>query len=143
MSKRKLIAKCRLIYPKHIFAPDDLLNFIELKGFTRTWDDLNLPDEDLGALQISIMCHPKGHPVIEGTDGLRKMRFATSQGRTGKSGGLRVCYVYFERFYTVLLVLVYPKNVADNLPEAAKKRINQAIQRIERELENCFAVEED
>ena len=113
---------------------EELLYFVELRSFTSAWDELGLPEEELGALQLSIIANPKGGPVIKGTDGLRKMRYAPASGRTGKSGALRVCYVYFERFAIVLLVLVYPKSEQDDLPEAAKKRINQAIKRIEQYL---------
>jgi hypothetical protein len=56
--------------------PDDLLNFVELSSFTRTWDELGLPEEELGELQLRILANPKGHPVLRGTDGLRKMRYA-------------------------------------------------------------------
>lgn len=127
-----------LVNPKHTFEPEDLLNFIELKWFTSEWDDFDFADEELGALQIAIMCDPKRWPVITGTDGLRKMRYSPSSSNQGKSGGLRVCYVYFERYFTVLLVVVYPKTEQDNLPASAKKAINVAIGRIESALKKQF-----
>ncbi|MFV2067957.1 MAG: hypothetical protein ACC645_13370 [Pirellulales bacterium] len=128
----------RLIYPKHVISPHDLLNFIELKWFTRDWDALKLADEELGSLQVAIMCDPKGSPVIQGTSGLRKLRYSPDGWAVGKRGALRICYVYFERFYMVLLAIVYKKGEQDYLPEASKLAINSAISRIEAELEKRF-----
>lgn len=122
---------CTLVYPEHVLEPSDLLHFIELPGFTRVWDDLGYSDDDLHALQVMIMCGPKRHPVIQGTSGLRKMRFARMDSNRGKSSGLRVCYVYFEQYFTVLLAIVYPKSAAVNLTPDQKERVNAAIKRIE------------
>jgi hypothetical protein len=127
-----------LVYPHHQLHPEDLLNFIELKWFTRGWDDLRLPDEELASLQIAIMCNPKGSPVIEGTRGLLKMRYAPKAWDTGKRGALRVCYVHFERFHTVLLAIVYLKGEQDDLSAAAKTAINKAIDRIGKGLQDRF-----
>ncbi len=84
------------------------------------------------------MCNPKGSPVVEGTRGLRKMRYAPTGWDTGKRGALRVCYVYFERFHTVLLAAVYLKGEQDDLSAADKVAINKAIDRIEKGLEVRF-----
>jgi hypothetical protein len=51
----------------------------------------------------------------------------------GKSGGNRVCYVYFEEYSVVLLVLAYPKNEKDDLSDAEKKAIKKLIENIEDE----------
>ena len=130
--------KARLIYPQHVLAPDDLLNFVELKWFSKEWDAFRFNDEELGVLQIEIMIDPKRSPVVKGTDGLRKMRYSPSAWDEGKSGGLRVCYVHFERFYTILLVMVYRKGEMGDIPERAKRAINAAILRIENELSKRY-----
>lgn len=98
------------------FDPKSLLIFTETTWFSRDWTDLGLNDEsDLAALQLSIMLSPAGHPVIRGTGGLRKMRFSPPSWRRGKSSALRVCYSYYQEFGHVLLVVVYPKSVQDDL----------------------------
>ena len=109
-----------------------------MKWFTRGWDDLRLPDEELASLQIAIMCNPNGSPVIEGTRGLRKMRYAPKAWGTGKRGALRICYVYFERFHTVLLAIVYRKGEQDDLSAADKAAINKAIDRIAKAIQDRF-----
>lgn len=123
-----------LVYFQHQANPEDLLNFWELDWFVKSWDDLELTQEDLGALQIAIMVDPTAAPVMQGTKGLRKLRYSPECWNTGKSSALRVCYVYFERYGMVLLALVFKKNELDNLSAAGKKAVNLAIERIERSL---------
>jgi hypothetical protein len=108
---------------------EESLTFIETGVFTASWQRLRLTDDDLSALQSSIMSRPKGQPVIQGTGGLRKIRFAAQGQSRGKSGGFRACYVYFDEFGVVLLVVVYPKNEKDNISAAHKKAIRQLISR--------------
>jgi hypothetical protein len=115
-------------FPKPTLEPADLLHFIELRAFTEAWDHrLALGDDELTALQILIMMQPKGAPVVSGTGGLRKLRFASETTASGKRGGIRVCYVYFEEWRTVLLVTAYAKNRKDDLSAAEKKRIQGII----------------
>lgn len=126
----------KLSYPQHAWNPEDLLDFIELPQFTKRWEKLRLNDEDdLTALQLAIMAGPKAWPVIRGTLGLRKLRFTPEHWKTGKSGGARVLYVYFESFGIVLLCLVYGKDEVETISPAVKKYMNKLIKEVERELE--------
>jgi len=127
-----------LVYYQHQASPEDLLNFWELDWFVDSWEELDLTDEDLGALQIVIMCDPTAAPVMQGTKGLRKLRYSPECWNTGKSSALRVCYVYFEKYGMVLLSLVFPKGDLDNLSAAGKKAVNKAIARIEGSLKKKF-----
>jgi hypothetical protein len=115
-------------------GPEDLLNFIETRVFTREWKNLGLNDDDLFALQIALMGNPKGSPVIAGTGGLRKLRFSPPEWQRGKRGALRVCYVYFEEYGIVLLVVVYAKGEKDSLSAGEKGVIKQMIEGQRREL---------
>jgi len=122
-------------YPQYALKPEDVLDFIELKPFTKRWAALELDDEDdLAALQLFIMAGPKEGKTIGGTHGLRKMRFAPDRWGCGKSGAARVLYVYFEEFGIVLLCLAYGKNEIDNISPAVKKYLNKLIDETEREL---------
>jgi hypothetical protein len=118
---------------RHRIRPEDVVVFVELDGFTDDWRGMKLLDDDLHALQLAIMAKPKGAPVIEGTSRLRKIRYAPLRSGKGKSGGNRVCYVYFEEYSVVLLVLAYPKNEKDDLSDAEKKAIKKLIENIEDE----------
>src|SRR5438132_13767829 len=102
------------------FPPEELLTFIELRPFTRRWQQLGLDDTDLQALQLLIMIRPKAGDVIAGTGGVRKLRFAPPQWRLGKRGALRVCYAYVEQAGTIVLGLVYAKGENDDLSSKEK-----------------------
>jgi len=122
-------------YPQIAPRPEDLLNFVELVPFSRRWKKLGLDDEDdLLALQLLVMANPRAAPVIEGTHGLRKVRFAPPGWGIGKSGATRILYVYFEQFGVVLLCLVYAKGEADDISVAVKSQLNRLIDETEREL---------
>ena len=94
--------------------------FIELTVFSRDRMKLGLTDEDLRALQGAILDGPAAAPVIRGTSGLRKMRFAPPSWRVGKRGALRVCYAWFPRHGMVILARVYAKAEQDDLIAAER-----------------------
>jgi hypothetical protein len=80
------------------------------------------------------MLRPRGGDVIEGTGGLRKLRFAPRESDRGKSGGLRICYAYFEQVATVVLGLVYGKGEKDDLTPEDKAHLRLAVRRVEEAL---------
>jgi hypothetical protein len=87
-------AKITLTYPDHLLDPDHLVTFIEADGFGDDWKQLGLHDKDLWIAQAMIGANPKGPPVIPGTGGLRKLKFAPSS-KTGHREWFRICYAYF------------------------------------------------
>jgi hypothetical protein len=103
------------------------LTFVETSAFSGNWQRLNLTDDDLSALQNAIMARPKNAPAVQGTGGLRKIRFAAQGGGRGKRGGHRACYVYFEDHGLVLLVVVYAKNERDDISPTQRKTIRRLI----------------
>ena len=71
---------------------------------------------------------------MSGTGGLRKLRFAPSRWRRGKSGGLRIGYAQDARLEKVLVLAVYAKNDKSNLTAVERrdiKRILDALWRAE------------
>jgi hypothetical protein len=84
-----------LVHPATI-RPQDFLRFVEIEPFPRLWADTKLQDVDLQILQIAIMAGPHDHPVIPGSNGLRKLRFSSPKGNAGKRGSFRAYYAYFE-----------------------------------------------
>lgn len=99
--------------------------FVQTKEFSHNWDNLGLDDDDLRRLEQELLTNPSGYPVIVGTGGLRKARFAFS-GR-GKRGSVRVCYVDFVMFETIYLITAYSKNEKDNLTMSERNAIRQQI----------------
>src|SRR2546422_11337974 len=97
---------------------EDWASFIEIPYFVNKWQHLGLDDNDLRALQILLTVQPKLAPVMQGTGGLRKLRFARTVGGRGKSGSFRIGYVYFEELGIIGLLAVYAKNDQANLSRA-------------------------
>ena len=114
------------------FDPDDWLHFVQGRTFESSWKQLGLSDDDLRALEMFIMLNPQGPPVISGTGGLRKVRFAPESWNVGKSGAARVCYVYFPEFSMVFLVLAFGKGEKENLTANEKREIKTFIGNLER-----------
>lgn len=99
--------------------------FIELDVFYNQWVRCGLTDDDLALLEEELAKDPKAWPVVSGTGGMRKMRFALPY--SGKSGGIRVCYLDIPTQETIFLLFCYPKNKEENLSSAELKQIQKII----------------
>ena len=108
--------------------------FVELPLFRSKWKDLGLDDRDLRRLQEEMLADPKVGSVMQGTGGIRKMRFAFEH--RGKSGSIRVIYIDFEVYEKIFLITAYPKNEKDNLTPAERNELKQLISILERQLED-------
>lgn len=111
--------------------PEDFCVFVEAAEFRNDWRDLGLTEDDLLELQVEITVAPTRHPVIAGTGGLRKMRFAPRRLKRGKSGAVRVCYAHFPAVNVVLLVIAYAKGEQDTISPAHKVAIRDYLRRQE------------
>ena len=107
--------------------------FIHGKKFDEQWRALGLDDDDLKDLQNILLKNPKIGAVIQGTGRLRKMRYAFKN--RGKSHSARVCYVDFEIYGKIFLVMVFAKNEMENLSQAEKNSIKILIERLEKYFE--------
>lgn len=116
------------------FEPTDWPKFIELPGFTRAWTSLGLSDDDLTALQTAIIIGPNRWPVVPGTGGLRKIRFARPGEGRGKSGAYRACYACFLENGVVVLAMVYGKNEQPDLTTAQRRSIAAILKTIGEQL---------
>ena len=101
-----------------------MVTFIQTKLFTRLADEY-LGDDGLLALQVHLLAQPEIGKVIAGSGGVRKLRWAMP-GR-GKRGSLRVIYFLRMKQEEVWLLTLYAKNVSDNIPAAALKKIKATI----------------
>jgi len=110
------------------------VSFVQLSGFRLSWRRLKLNDDDLRSLEETIQVGPTRPPVIRGTNGLRKVRFASGSSSSGKSGGLRVCYAYFEEFSLVYLCAVYSKSERANLTAAERAEYGRILEEFRRYL---------
>ncbi len=106
---------------------DQLLirSFIELPLFSKRWKSIGLEENDLLNLQIMLLKDPESGPVMEGTGGVRKIRYPYEN--KGKSGSVRVCYVDFEEYGITYLLTAYAKNEKENLTAEEKQAIRKLV----------------
>jgi hypothetical protein len=77
------------------------------------------------AMEAHIAASPMSHPVIAGSGGVRKARWA--RGGKGKSGGVRTIYFYAASNSVVLLIDIYAKNRKETLTDAEKTAIRKVV----------------
>ena len=98
---------------------------IETSVFTRQLRAL-LPDEEYRKLQAALVGKPTLGPLIRGSGGLRKLRWALP-GR-GKRGGVRVIYFWQARQDQLLMLLMYPKSERDDLSPSQLKLLRKLVE---------------
>ena len=99
--------------------------FIETKYFTNKWQSLGFSDSDLVELQNELLDNPKIGTVMQGTGGLRKMRFSFEN--RGKSGSARICYLDIEAREELHLIDGFAKNEKDNLSKTERNAIKKLV----------------
>lgn len=106
--------------------------FVMMPIFDKQWKAMGLTDDDLRLLQEELLKNPKSGAVMQGTGGLRKLRFAFP-GR-GKSGSCRVLYIDFVIDESIYFIFAYLKSEMDNLSREELNNIKKLIEQIERGL---------
>ena len=99
--------------------------FIEVPLFSKRWLEIGLTDDDLLQLQIMLLKDPESGPVIEGTGGIRKVRFPLDN--RGKSGSVRVCYTDFAEYEVTYLITAFTKKDQENLTDDEKKVLRKLV----------------
>ena len=99
--------------------------FIEVPLFTKRWKEIGLDDKDLLALQVMLLKDPASGPIIDGTGGIRKVRFPLEN--RGKRGSVRVCYADFEEFEVTYLITAFEKKEQDNLTNDEKAALKKLV----------------
>ena len=92
-----------------------------------------MSEDDLKNLEKELLDNPKVGDVLQGTGGVRKMRF--SFPHRGKSGSVRVIYVDFEVYERIYLLTAYKKADQENLSKAERNDLKQLVEFLELELE--------
>ena len=102
-----------------------MFSFIETRLFTRLVQEY-LDDDEYCELQKVLMNNPETGTIIPGSGGLRKVRWR-APGR-GKRGGYRVIYYARLKQGVILMLTMYPKNVAENIPAHVLRRIRKEVE---------------
>jgi len=102
-----------------------MLTVIETPTFSRLAADYWTEDER-AEFVTWIAQHPESGNVIPGSGSCRKVRWARKG--MGKRGGVRI--IYFNRLANgeVWLLLIYAKNVRDNIPGQVLRQIKEEIE---------------
>jgi hypothetical protein len=74
-------------------------------------------------MEAAIASGPSAFPVMPGTGGCRKARWA--RGNRGKSAGIRTVFYYFVSGETVYMIDAYPKNEKENLSDAERHNLKR------------------
>ena len=106
--------------------------FIEIPLFSKRWTEIGLDEDDLLALQIMLLKDPESGPVLEGTGGIRKVRFPLKN--RGKSGSVRVCYADFEEFEVTYLITAFTKAERENLTPEEKNVLKKLVKSLKDEV---------
>ena len=101
------------------------MEFIETSAFTKYVSDL-LPGDEYRELQSFLIVRPDAGPVIPGSGGLRKLRWAGS-GR-GKRGGTRVIYYWVTTQERLYMLYIYPKNAQEDLTDKQLKFLRTIVE---------------
>ena len=99
--------------------------FVEIPLFGKRWKEIGFTDDDLLDLQVMLLKDPESGPVIEGTGGIRKVRFAL--GNRGKSAGIRVCYVDLPEYEVTYLITAFEKSEKENLTNGEKNILKKLV----------------
>ncbi len=102
--------------------------FVETPIFTRQVQDLLLEDQ-YRELQDHLRQHPDAGVKIQGSGGLRKLRW-NIPGQ-GKRGGVRVIYYWVVSQDRIFMIYMYPKSKQDGL---SAKQLNALKGTVEKEL---------
>ena len=105
--------------------------FIEVPLFSKRWKEIGLGEEELRILQIILLKDPESGPVMEGTGGIRKVRFPLEN--RGKSGSVRVCYADFAEYEVVYLITAFEKKEQDNLTDDEKSVLKKLVKALKEE----------
>jgi len=102
------------------------VSVIELVAYQRRADELLTADEQDAVIEL-IAYDPTCGDLIAGTGGLRKVR--VGRGGSGKRGGARVIYYFYNADFPLVLAL-YAKNEKADLTARDKKALATNLKEI-------------
>jgi mRNA-degrading endonuclease RelE of RelBE toxin-antitoxin system len=101
------------------------VRFVETTVFTRRITN-TLSDDDYRRVQEALLRRPAQGDLIEGTGGIRKLRWR-EEGR-GKRGGLRLIYYWHVEREIILMLFLYRKSEQKDLTADQKRILARAVQ---------------
>jgi hypothetical protein len=90
---------------------------VELPEYIKRSDKL-LEKSEANSIINYLATHPAAGKIMQGTGGIRKLRWATQD--KGKSGGVRVIYYYHNESMPLFLLTLFGKGEKDNLTKGER-----------------------
>ena len=79
-----------------------------------------------------LLKNPESGKIMEGTGGIRKVRFPLEN--RGKSGSVRVCYTDFAEYEVIYLITAFEKKEQENLTMEEKNAIKKLVKALKEEV---------
>jgi mRNA-degrading endonuclease RelE of RelBE toxin-antitoxin system len=100
------------------------VRFVETTVFTRRITEA-MSDDEYRRVQESLLRRPGHGSLIEGTGGVRKLRWG-EEGR-GKRGALRIIYYWHPKRELFLMLFMYHKNAQKDLTAEQRRLFAKVI----------------
>ena len=104
-----------------------MITVAETEPFQRKVGRL-LSEDEKAELIAYLAMNPNSGVLIQGTGGIRKLRWARS-GR-GKSGGVRIIYYFHNEELPLYLLALFGKNEKANISMEEKKLLSKAVKEL-------------
>lgn len=104
--------------------------FVEVPNFERLLPKY-LTDDDYRGLQQMLLANPLAGVTIQGTGGIRKVRWAPPEG--GKRGGLKVIYYLYRSKCRFYMLTIYKKGEVSDLSPTENKNLKRLVEVLENE----------
>ena len=102
--------------------------FVELPPFARQ-RRCYLGDGQFLVLQNLLLLNPELGVLVQGTGGLRKLRFPDAKGQKGKRGGIRLIYYWWKPGQQIWLFTIYRKGEIRDLTAREKSTLRELLRR--------------
>jgi len=104
-----------------------LITIVELPEYIKSAEK-ELSKDERDELIYYLSSNPKAGTLMQGTGGVRKLRWA-SKGK-GKSGGSRVIYFYYNDTIPLFLLTILGKNEKINLRKAERNELAKFVKEL-------------
>ena len=102
-----------------------MITVAEVPEYIRRVEKL-LTNEERRDVIDYLAAHPKAGDLMEGTGGVRKLRWG--RGGQGKSGGVRVIYYYHSEVMPLYLLTLFAKNERANISKAERNGLSGLVE---------------
>ena len=102
-----------------------MLTLAEVPEYIRKSEKM-LSDGERRDVVDYLAAHPKAGDLMEGTGGVRKLRWG--RGGQGKSGGVRLIYYFHSEAMPLYLLTLFAKNERANLSKAERNDLAELVE---------------